>query len=184
MTVKSTLSAESGVHLALNWQLYLFRWITPQKYLILSVEYRPGCDWPVQLLSVLYIPLLQGDKPCAVNLSYVSESEVTCNLLSGDSTKGVWSVCLVRVLSKWSGHFQCLLPNPQVLLCVHRLLPLFMSGWRNPRWIRPMIWAGWLVCRCIENFFSISWYAAIAVLPELWNILSKWACCHVFLRQD
>ena len=28
------------------------------------------------------MPTLQGDKPCAVNLSYVSESEVMCKLLS------------------------------------------------------------------------------------------------------
>lgn len=94
-------------HFTLSQQLYLVRWITPQKYLFLSVEHRPSCDWLVQMLSVLYMPTLQGDKPCAVNLSYVSESEVTYKPLTQQrfcKTFMVWKsdTCPVQAIGAFS----------------------------------------------------------------------------------
>lgn len=94
-------------HFTLSQQLYLVRWITPQKYLFLSMEHRPSCDWLVQVLSVLYMPTLQGDKPCAVNLSYVSESEVMCKPLTQQKfckTFMVWKsdTCPVQAIGAFS----------------------------------------------------------------------------------
>lgn len=94
-------------HFTLSQQLYLVRWITPQKYLFLSVEHRPSCDWLVQMLSVLYMPTLQGDKPCAVNLSYVSESEVMYKPLTQQrfcKTFMVWKsdTCPVQAIGAFS----------------------------------------------------------------------------------
>lgn len=130
--------------------------------------------------------LCSESESCEWIRSYVQtvHSAESAEWLSRDSTKRLWFGCPVHVLSKRSGHFQYLIPNPQDLLHIHRLLPLHMSGWRNPRCKRPMIWTSRLVCRCIENYAGVSWYAASAVPPKLLDNLGKCPCCHVLLRQD
>lgn len=113
------------------------------------------------------------------------EQKLCANLwLSRDFLKRLWFGCLVHVLSKRSGYFQYLRTSPQDLKHAHRLFPLHISGWRNPRCWSPMISASCPVCTCTENLSGISLYAANAISPGTLDIPSKCPCCHVLLRQN
>lgn len=64
---------------------------------------------------------------------WVNQNLCANSWLGRDSTKQLWFGCLIYALSKQSRHFQYLIPSPQDLLHVHRLLPLHRSGWRKKK---------------------------------------------------